>query len=251
MVLLFGTSFAAYATAYALTSGHIGLVPLKIGELISGNVLSDPHQAYALAFGMVIVIAVAMSSTSPSTGGPRAGGGACSEDGALRLVLARARAPYFFIPLAATAEFSLKDGDSYRFAAYREIFDDPEFRSHVLPLAEARARDDRRRASALHPDGLLGAPALAAATPLVQFLSALPFVVPPIVLIVGILYVYNYQWVPSKYLGSPYYLVPGYVVLSFPFMFFALDNAFRAIDVHTLTEASQSLGAAGRARSGA
>jgi putative spermidine/putrescine transport system permease protein len=35
-------------------------VPLKIGELISGNVLSDPHQAYALAFGMVIVISVAM-----------------------------------------------------------------------------------------------------------------------------------------------------------------------------------------------
>jgi putative spermidine/putrescine transport system permease protein len=61
MVLLFGGSFAAYATAYALTSGHIGLVPLKIGELINGNVLSDPHQAYALAFGMVIVIAVAMS----------------------------------------------------------------------------------------------------------------------------------------------------------------------------------------------
>jgi putative spermidine/putrescine transport system permease protein len=61
MVLLFGGSFAAYATAYALTSGHIPLVPLKIGELISGNVLSDPHQAYALAFGMVIVIAVAMT----------------------------------------------------------------------------------------------------------------------------------------------------------------------------------------------
>ena len=40
--------------------GHIALVPLKIGDLISGNVLSDPHQAYALAFGMVIVIAVAM-----------------------------------------------------------------------------------------------------------------------------------------------------------------------------------------------
>jgi putative spermidine/putrescine transport system permease protein len=61
MVLLFGGSFAAYATAYALTSGHVALVPLKIGELINGNVLSDPHAAYALAFGMVIVIAVAMS----------------------------------------------------------------------------------------------------------------------------------------------------------------------------------------------
>ena len=61
MVLLFGGSFAAYATAYALTSGHIALVPLQIGELINGNILTDPHQAYALAFGMVVVIAVAMS----------------------------------------------------------------------------------------------------------------------------------------------------------------------------------------------
>ena len=35
---------------------------------------------------------------------------------------------YFLLPLAATAEFSLKDGDSYSFAAYREILDDPQFR---------------------------------------------------------------------------------------------------------------------------
>lgn len=61
MLLLFGGSFAAYATAYALTSGQIGLVPLQIGELIGGNVLSDPHQAYALAVGMIVVIAVAMT----------------------------------------------------------------------------------------------------------------------------------------------------------------------------------------------
>jgi putative spermidine/putrescine transport system permease protein len=58
MVLLFGASFGAYATAYALASGHVGLVSLEIGELISGN--ADPHQAYALAFGMVIVIAATM-----------------------------------------------------------------------------------------------------------------------------------------------------------------------------------------------
>ena len=32
-----------------------------LGFTLGGNVLSDPHQAYALAFGMVIVIAVAMS----------------------------------------------------------------------------------------------------------------------------------------------------------------------------------------------
>ena len=61
MLLLFGSAFAAYATAYALTSGHIELTPLQIGELIGGNVLSDPHQGYALALGMVIVISVTMA----------------------------------------------------------------------------------------------------------------------------------------------------------------------------------------------
>ena len=150
---------------------------------------------------------------------------------------------YFIIPLAATAEFSFKDGYSYSFAAYREIFDDPQFRdTFFLSLKLAIAT--------IIVALLLFIPTvywvhlrLPRLRPAVQFISALPFVVPPIVLIVGILYVYNYQWVPGKYLGSPYYLVPGYVVLAFPFMFFALDNAFRAIDVHTLTEASQSLGA--------
>jgi putative spermidine/putrescine transport system permease protein len=61
MVLLFGGSFAAYATAYSLTSGHLALTPLQIGELLAGNVLSDPHQGYALAFGMIVVISVAMT----------------------------------------------------------------------------------------------------------------------------------------------------------------------------------------------
>ena len=33
------------------------------------------------------------------------------------------------------------------------------------------------------------------------------------------------------------------MILAFPYMFFSLDAGFRSIDVHTLTEASQSLGA--------
>jgi putative spermidine/putrescine transport system permease protein len=61
MVLLFGNAFSAYATAYALTSGHVELVPLLIGNLIGGNVLSDPHVAYALALGMIVVIAGSMA----------------------------------------------------------------------------------------------------------------------------------------------------------------------------------------------
>jgi putative spermidine/putrescine transport system permease protein len=60
MVLLFGNSFAAYATAYGLTAGGIGLVPIVIGFFLGGDVLDDPHLAQALAFGMFVVLGVMM-----------------------------------------------------------------------------------------------------------------------------------------------------------------------------------------------
>jgi putative spermidine/putrescine transport system permease protein len=59
-ILLFGNAFAAYATAYSLTSGSLPIVPLLIGYYYSGNVLSNPHLAQALALGMFIVLAATM-----------------------------------------------------------------------------------------------------------------------------------------------------------------------------------------------
>ena len=61
MILLFGNAFAAYATAYALTSGRrCQLVPILIGSDLHGNVLSNPHEGQALAFGMFVVLAAMM-----------------------------------------------------------------------------------------------------------------------------------------------------------------------------------------------
>jgi putative spermidine/putrescine transport system permease protein len=59
-ILLFGNSFSAYATAYGLAGNSVFLVPITIGFYLSGNVLSDPHFAQALAFGMFVVLAVMM-----------------------------------------------------------------------------------------------------------------------------------------------------------------------------------------------
>jgi len=59
-ILLFGNAFAAYATAYSLTSGTVPLVPILIGAYYSGNVLDNPHIAQALAFGMFVVLAAMM-----------------------------------------------------------------------------------------------------------------------------------------------------------------------------------------------
>jgi len=58
LVLLFGNAFSAYATAYALTSGSIPLLPLQIGAVLSGNVLSDPHLGQALALLVIVVMAL-------------------------------------------------------------------------------------------------------------------------------------------------------------------------------------------------
>jgi putative spermidine/putrescine transport system permease protein len=57
IILLFGNAFAAYATAYSLTSGAVNLVPILIGAYYSGNVLDNPHLAQAMAFGMFCVLA--------------------------------------------------------------------------------------------------------------------------------------------------------------------------------------------------
>ena len=78
--------------------------------------------------------------------------------------------------------------------------------------------------------------------PVIGFLALIPFVVPPIVLVVGLLDLYKGS--PTWFYAEPYgFLVAAYVILAFPYMYFALDSGFRAIDIHTMTEAAQSLGA--------
>ncbi len=58
MILLFGSAFGAYATAQALTGGSIYLVTIVIGQQIRGDVLNNPNEGYALALGMVVVMAI-------------------------------------------------------------------------------------------------------------------------------------------------------------------------------------------------
>ena len=61
MILLFGNSFGAHATAYALTGGLFNLATLLIGQQISGDVLHNPGLGYAVAMGMVIIMALSIT----------------------------------------------------------------------------------------------------------------------------------------------------------------------------------------------
>jgi putative spermidine/putrescine transport system permease protein len=60
MILLFGNAFGAFATAQALTGGQIRLVTIVIGSQLRGDILGDPGLGYALALGMVVVMAFAI-----------------------------------------------------------------------------------------------------------------------------------------------------------------------------------------------
>jgi putative spermidine/putrescine transport system permease protein len=81
--------------------------------------------------------------------------------------------------------------------------------------------------------------------PVVEFVTLMPFVVPPIVLVFGLIRTYAGQpfTLLATNIGSDLVLVAAYVILSFPYMYRAVDTGLAAIDVRSLTEASQSLGA--------
>ena len=74
----------------------------------------------------------------------------------------------------------------------------------------------------------------------VEFLTVLPYVVPAIALVAGIVVVKPHaRW----FLNSDWSLIPFYVVLALPFTYRSIDAGLRALDLRTLTEASKSLGA--------
>ncbi|WP_217553283.1 ABC transporter permease subunit [Streptomyces sp. GbtcB6] len=66
LVLLFGSAFAAYATAAAMVGSAVPLVTLQIADAISGNVLvGQENVALALSLDMVLVAGVVMAVYLP------------------------------------------------------------------------------------------------------------------------------------------------------------------------------------------
>jgi putative spermidine/putrescine transport system permease protein len=154
-------------------------------------------------------------------------------------------AAYLLIPLVATLLFSLKKnetGTCCTLANYGEILHDPQFWKAIRISFVLALETIVLSLVLLVPTVYwvhLKLPRLRA---VIGFLALVPFVVPPIVLVVGLLDFY--RGTPQWFYAEPYgFLVAAYVVLAFPYLYFALDAGFRAIDIHTLTEASHSLGA--------
>ncbi|OSP56036.1 spermidine/putrescine ABC transporter permease [Pseudoruegeria sp. SK021] len=154
---------------------------------------------------------------------------------------------YFALPLLGTIEFSLRmRRGEYSLDAYRAVLADPRFHETfgysvimaictivfgvllVVPTAYwVRLKMPRLR-------------------PLLEFITLLPLVIPPIVIVFGYIRMYNTSSLlplTGSAMGTNLLLMFGYATLSLPYMYRAVDTGLRAIDVRSLTEAAQSLGA--------
>ena len=157
-------------------------------------------------------------------------------------------AAYFLIPLFATLLFSIKDrqtGSCCSLSAYGVILHDGRFWT-TIRLSFVLALETIAISLLLFVPTIYWVHLkLPRFRPVLGFMALIPFVVPPIVLVVGLLNLY--KGAPDWFYAKPYgFLATAYVILAFPYMYFSLDAGFRSIDLHTLTEASQSLGASWR-----
>ena len=61
MILLFGNSFGAQATAYQLSGGTLNIITLVISSQIRGDVLHNQGLGYAAAMGMVAIMGISIA----------------------------------------------------------------------------------------------------------------------------------------------------------------------------------------------
>lgn len=162
---------------------------------------------------------------------------------------------YFILPLFATFEFSLSWDPEVPFKAYQRAFEDNDFWetfifSNVLALATIIVS-----IILIVPTAYWIRLRLPEARRAVEFITLMPFVVPAIILVFGLIRIYSspvtvpftdlqlMQPLTNFKAGTNVLIVAGYMVLAMPYMYRSVDTGMRTVDIRTLTEAAQSLGA--------
>jgi putative spermidine/putrescine transport system permease protein len=151
---------------------------------------------------------------------------------------------YFFVPLYGTLDFSLKSKPFL--SAFTAILADSRFVSTLTYSFIAGILTIVISILIIVPTAFWVRLKYPRLRPFIEFITLLPFVIPPVILVFGLLHTYSGSTpipLANSDFGSNVLLVAAYVVLSFPYMYRAVDTGLRAIDVQSLTEASQSLGA--------
>ncbi len=154
---------------------------------------------------------------------------------------------YFLVPLYATFHFSLHIRRDYlSFDAYANVLNDPRFQaafSYSLIIGAATILVGLLIVVPAAYYVRLRAPHL---RPIIEFVTLLPLIIPAIILVFGYIRMYNTSsFIPllGTNEGTNVLLTLAYVALALPYMYRAVDTGLRTIDVKTLTEAANILGA--------
>jgi putative spermidine/putrescine transport system permease protein len=162
---------------------------------------------------------------------------------------------YFILPLLATLEFSISWDPADPLKAYTRVFQDNDFwetflYSNLLAVATILVN-----VILIVPTAYWIRLRVPEARRIVEFITLLPFVVPAIILVFGLIGVYSAPFrlpfteirlmepLTTFKFGTNVLIVAGYMVLAMPYMYRSVDTGLRTVDVRTLTEAAQSLGA--------
>lgn len=160
-------------------------------------------------------------------------------------------AAYFVFPLLAMARFGFQNVPNFllgrdtlfkkwSFDGLTTAFAEPAFRSSLWLSIKLAIGTVLLTLALLVPTAVWVHLRLPKARALVEFMTLLPYVIPAIALVAGIIVIKPHaRW----FLNSDYALVPFYVVLALPFTYRSLDAGLRALDLRTLVDASRSLGA--------
>ena len=154
---------------------------------------------------------------------------------------------YFALPLLGLTEFSLKARRGvYSFDAYARIIGDTEFQATFSYSVVMALVTIAFGILIVVPTAFWVRLKMPWARPYVEFVTLLPLVIPAIVIVFGYIRLYNTSsWLPltGTAMGTNLLLAFGYTTLALPYMYRAVDTGLSTLDVRSLTEAAQSLGA--------
>lgn len=178
----------------------------------------------------------------------------------IRWIILILAAIYFVGPLIAAISFTVQDHvhGGISFSAYRQIFAPPAtgqigFTTALVYSLELSVVTILITLALMVPTQLLLHLRVPRARGVVETLTLLPLVFPPVVLVVGVSD--TFAWVGDNkgglssfvtYIrdgGHPLVLALLYVTLAMPFVFRTIDAGIRSIDARTLVEAARGLGA--------
>ncbi len=155
---------------------------------------------------------------------------------------------YLFGPLYGTLDFSLHMiKGQYSFEAYRIVLADPQFLESFRYSAIMGVITIIVSILIFLPTVYWIHLRLPQVRPVVDIITLLPFMVPVIVYVFGLIRTFSRPpfLLTLTSTGTDILIGAGYVILAMPYMYRAIDIGMRSIDVRTLTEAAQSLGASG------